>query len=96
MTSETGNFVCEHEWDEYDDPAAYNDGFNCPSVAICNKCSAQQDIRHKYAGTNKLKWYEYLLMVPFSIIVMFYLITIVPILMIIGFIKDELASKKVG
>ena len=56
MSSETGNSKCEHNWEEYDDPAAYNDGFNCPVVAICSKCGAQQDIRHKYAGTNKTEW----------------------------------------
>jgi hypothetical protein len=96
MSSETGNSVCKHKWIEYDDPAAYNDGYNCPTVAICNKCGAQKDIRYKYAGVNKLKWYENLLLIPFSIVVILYLITIAPILMIIGFIKDELASNKVS
>jgi hypothetical protein len=96
MSFETGNLSCEHEWVEYDDSAAYNDGFNFPTVAICNRCGAQQDIRYKYAGVNKLKWYENLLLLPFSIIVIFYLFTIAPILMIVGFIKDEFASKKAG
>lgn len=94
MSSETGNLVCEHEWIEYDDPAAYNDGFNCPTVAICNKCGAQQDIRHKYAGTDKLKWYENILLFPLSLVVILYLITIAPIIMLIGVIKDELISKR--
>src|SRR5262245_16568841 len=96
MSSETGNLVCEHEWIEYDDPAAYNDGFNCPTVAICNKCGTQQDIRHKYVGTDKLKWYENIFLVPFSLVVILYLITIAPIIMLIGFINDEFIFKRKG
>lgn len=97
MTSETGNLVCEHEWIEYDDPAAYNDGFNCPTVAICSKCGAQEDIRHKYAGTNNMKWYEVIAFMPLFLLMMLYMVTIAPIIMVISGVKDELISKrKVG
>src|SRR5512138_311913 len=94
MNPETGNSVCEHEWIEYDDPDAYNDGLNCPTVAICNKCGAEQDIRYKYAGTNQLKWQESLVMFPLFLVTIFYLITIAPIIMIISGIKDEFISKR--
>ena len=93
MGSETVNPSCEHEWVDYDDPAAYKDGLNCPSIAICNKCGAQEDIRHKYARTNSMKWYENLILVPFAIVVILYLITLGPILMIAGWIKDAFDSK---
>jgi len=71
MSLESGNSVCEHEWEEYDDPAAYNDGFNCPVVAICKHCGAEEDIRHKYKGANSLKWYEALLAFPVLLIIVF-------------------------
>jgi hypothetical protein len=94
MSPETDTSDCEHEWEEYDDPAAYNDGYNCPTVAICKKCGAQEDIRHKYAGTNNLKWYENILLIPFSLVTILYLITIAPIITIIGWFIDALISKR--
>jgi hypothetical protein len=94
MNPETGNSECEHEWIEYDDPVAYRAGLNCPTLAICNKCGAQQDIRYKYAGINKLKWYEYIVMIPLFLVTTLYLITIAPIIMIISGIKDEFISKR--
>lgn len=94
MITEQVDPVCEHEWDEYDDPAVYKDGLNCPSIAICNKCGKQQDIRLKYAGSNSLKWYENLFLVPFTIVVILYLITFGPVLIIAGWIKDAFFSKK--
>lgn len=96
MRFETGNSSCVHEWVEYDDQAAYNDGYNCPTVAICNRCGVRKDIRYKYSEINKLKWFENLLLIPFALVVILYLITIAPILMIIGFIRDEVASRKAG
>jgi hypothetical protein len=93
MSYETGTAICEHEWEEYDDPAAYNDGFNAPVVAICRKCGAWQDIRHKYVGSNKIEWYKTLLFIPVFLFIILYLVLIAPIIMVISAIRDEFFSK---
>jgi hypothetical protein len=94
MGSETGNSFCEHEWIEYDDPAAYNDGFNCPSIAICSKCGTEKDIR----GSNTLNsgpvWYENFMRFYVSVLVVIYRIIMAPIILVIRFIKEKVISKK--
>ena len=85
--------VCEHEWIKYDDPDAYNDGFNSPSVVICNRCGAQKDISN---GTNGYRWYDYPLMPPTILLFILYLFTVVPIMMIILFVKGIIKSKQVN
>jgi hypothetical protein len=92
MSFEIGNSSCEHEWVEYDDSGAYNDGLNCPTVAICNRCGASKDIRSKYTETNKLKWYENLLLLLGTLVFMLYFAIIAPIILLICIIKDEIAS----
>ena len=45
MSTKQKTRVCEHEWEyQDDDPAAYNDGFNCPTVAVCRKCHIRRDL----------------------------------------------------
>jgi hypothetical protein len=85
--------LCEHVWEEYDDQAAYNDGFNCSVVEICKICGARVDIRHKYAKTNNLKWLENLFLIPFSILVILYLVIAAPIIFLIVGIKEAFGSK---
>jgi hypothetical protein len=41
-------------------------------------------------------WYENLLLLPFSLVVVIYLVTIAPIIMLIGFINDNCQFKKSG
>ena len=46
--------VCDHAWEWYDDPEAYNDGFNCRTVAICRKCHRSKEITKKQSGVAEL------------------------------------------
>jgi hypothetical protein len=92
MIVDVGDPNCEHVWEEVDDPDAYNDGFNCPVAEICTKCYARRPIDYDNKNSKNLKWFEYLLLIPFCFIVILYL-TIAPILILIGAIIDE-SSKK--
>lgn len=94
MGSETSNSDCEHNWEEYDDPAAYNDGFNCPTVAICSKCGAQQDILSSNTLSSGPIWYETFMRFYVSVLVFIYRITIAPIILVFRFIKDKVISEK--
>ena len=87
------NSICEHEWIEYDDPAAYNDGLNCPTVAICSRCGAQKDIRNKYADT-KMNWHEDLTTFPCVVIFILYIAFIAPVILLIRAFKEEFMSTK--
>ena len=51
--------ACDHDWIAYDDPAAYIDGFNCPTVAICSRCHSRKDIAYKDDG---IEWHKILLL----------------------------------
>ena len=87
--------VCNHNWivhfDAKADQACYNDGFNYrPVEYICTQCKKAKKI--KYA--DEKEWYRYLILIPFSLLVLLYLITIAPVLVFIDFIKDEILSKK--
>jgi len=93
MIVDDGDPHCEHVWEEVDDPDAYNDGFNCPVAEICTKCFARKPIYYDKKNRNNLKWFEYLLLIPFSFIVVLYLVTIAPILELIGGIKDEMVAR---
>lgn len=88
-----GDPNCEHEWEEYDDPAAYNDGFNCPSIEICTRCNAQRHIVYDKKNSNDLKWYEYFTLIPFMMVVILYLITIAPIITLIMWVKEDILKK---
>lgn len=94
MGSESSNSDCEHNWEVYDDPAAYNDGFNCPTVAICSKCGAQQDIRSSNTLSTVQKWYEIFIRFYVSVLVIIYSITIAPIILVFRFIKGKVVSEK--
>jgi len=94
MRLETGTSICDHEWEEYDDPAAYNDGLNSPGTAICRKCGAEQDIRQQYADSNKTEWYKTLLFIPVFLLFIVYMVMIAPILLLIDSVKDEYFSKE--
>ena len=87
------NSVCDHDWVEYDDEAAYNDGFHCPTVAICSRCGARRDIRNREIGITGPIWYENFMRLYVSILVVIYRVTIAPIVMLIRFIKDKVVSK---
>jgi len=92
MRFEIEDSVCEHEWVEGNDPAAYNDGLNCPRL-YCDLCGAQKDISNKYDDENNLKWYEILLM-PFFFMMIAPIIIIIEIIFFILIIKEELFSRK--
>jgi hypothetical protein len=93
MSPETGNPDCEHNWEVYDDPAAYNDGLNCPAVTICSKCGAQQDIRSSNTMSTGPIWYETFMRFYISVLFIIDRITIAPIILVIRFIKDKALSK---
>jgi hypothetical protein len=94
MSPIKGDPACEHEWVEYDDLAAYNDGLNCPVVTICSRCGAEMDIRQKYAEVNHLRWYEALLIIPFSIFAIVYLCLVAPLITLMGGIVGTLRGKQ--
>ena len=85
-----GHTVCDHEWIEYYDAAAdaacYNDGFNYrPSEYICTKCKKTKKIKYE----DGMKWYKNLFLLPFSMVVLLYLVIVAQVIMFIGLIKDE-------
>lgn len=71
MSLEVSNSACQHEWEEYDDPAAYNDGLNTTGVAICRHCGAQRDFRNQSNGANSSNWSKGLLAVLMLVIAIF-------------------------
>lgn len=84
------NTVCNHDWTEYYDAdldaACYNDGLNYrPAEYICTKCRKTRKIKYD----DEMKWYENLLLFPFLVVVILYLVTIAPVIMLIGFITDH-------
>jgi hypothetical protein len=91
------NTNCDHNWvkrfDSAPDTACYNDGlYYYPAKYICTKCGKTKKIKYD----NGMKWYDYFLMIPLSGAVLLYLFTIAPVLMLIGFIRDEFSSKERG
>lgn len=91
MSLESGTSICEHEWEEHYDPAAYNDGFYSLVGVSCRKCGAQQDIR-RYVGSKKTEWNKILLFIAVFPLIILYLV-IAPFIMLVGAIKDEFFSK---
>jgi hypothetical protein len=94
MSLVKGDPACEHEWVEYDHPGAYKDGLNGPVVAICSLCGAEMDMRQQYTNINQLRWYEALLIIPFSIFAIVYLCLVAPLVTLMGGISDTLRGKQ--